>query len=500
MSSTPVLRQDRPSFLATPRGKLTLLLLCGAAFLDFVDASIVNVALPAIRKDLHFSASGLPWVPSGYLLTYGGLMLLGGRAADLFGRRRILISGTAVFAVASFAGGVATTGGLLVTARLVQGAGAAMMLPAALSLLTTLFTEGKDRNTALGVWGAVGGLAAAVGVLAGGFLTQGPGWRWVMFVNVPVAALVLFGVYRLIDGEAKRPRISRLDLLGAALVTAGMLLLVYTLVEAPDRGWGSGWTIFGFVSTVVLLAAFVVNEQLVRDPLIPFSIFRVRGLVAANITQMVAIAGMYSMFFFLTLYMQNVLNYSPIRTGLSYVPVTVGVAVGAGITSQLITRIGARPVTVLGTLIAGSGVYLLSRMPVDGSYLTDLLPGLVVMSLGLGTVLVAVTTAANAGVHARQAGLAAALLSASQQIGGAVGIAVLTSIATSHTNDLVKHGHTLAAASTSGFARALLLGSLLLFGAAAIALRISNSHGEHTPAAESETDPTDLPTSAPIAQ
>ena len=267
-----------PSALTTRRGKLILALLCAVAFLDFIDASIVNVALPSIRDDLHVSVQGLQWIPSGYLLTYGGFMLLGGRAADLLGRRRILVSGTVLIGLSSLAGGLATNEGMLVTARLAQGLGAAMMLPAALSILTTTFTEPADRHKALGVWGGVGGLASAAGVLLGGVLTEGPGWRWVMFVNPPAAMLVLFGIFRLISGERPRARSARFDLLGSVLVTGGMLLLVYTLVKAPDEGWGSARTLAGLAGAVLLVIAFVFNEQRARNPLLPLSILRIRGL------------------------------------------------------------------------------------------------------------------------------------------------------------------------------------------------------------------------------
>ncbi|MFD0631380.1 MFS transporter [Catenulispora yoronensis] len=254
-----------------------MLLLCGVAFLDLVDASIVNVALPSIRKDLDFSTQGLQWVPSGYLLTYGGFMLLGGRAADLFGRRRILLTGTTVFAVASLAGGFANTAGLLVAARLVQGIGAALMMPAALSLLTTTFKEGSDRTKAFGAWGAVAGLASAVGVLAGGLLTDGPGWRWVMFVNPPVCLLILVAAYRMFEPEDKKVSIKGLDLFGAFLVTSGMLLLVFALVKAPDQGWGSARTVLELSGAGVLLVVFLLNERVTRQPLLPLSIFRIRG-------------------------------------------------------------------------------------------------------------------------------------------------------------------------------------------------------------------------------
>jgi EmrB/QacA subfamily drug resistance transporter len=468
----------QPSFLATSRGKLTLALLAAVAFLDFVDASIVNIALPSIRRDLGFSEQALQWVPSGYLLTYGGFMLLGGRAADLLGRRRVLVAGTVLIGLSSLIGGFAGSAEVLVGARLAQGIGAAMMLPAALSILTTTFKEGPDRNTALGVWGGVGGLASAIGVLLGGLLTEGPGWRWVMFVNPLAAVLVLGGIFALIDGERHRARLADFDIRGAILATGGMLLLVFTLVKAPDQGWGSTLTIAELAGAFALLAAFVIEEQRSGNPLMPLSIFRVRGLAAADATQLVAFAGLLAMFFFLTLYMQNVLGYSPIQTGAAYLPLTFAVGVAAGISSQLLPRIGTRPVIVAGALIGAGGAYWLSRIPVHGSYLADLLPGMIVFALGLGAMFVAVTTAANAGVPADRAGLAAALLNSSQQVGGALGLAIFSAIATSRIDHLLASHTPPAEALTSGFQRALLASSIFLAAAAVVALRITNTRGE----------------------
>ncbi|MEA2213423.1 MAG: hypothetical protein QOF83_3371 [Solirubrobacteraceae bacterium] len=472
MSSTP------SSFLATRRGKLTLALLCAVAFLDFVDASITNVALPSIRHALHFSVQGLQWVPSGYLLTYGGFMLLGGRAADLLGRRRVLVAGTALLGISSLIGGLAGSSGLLVGARLAQGIGAAMMLPAALSILTTSFMEGKDRHTALGVWGSVGGLASAAGVLFGGLLTEGPGWRWVMFVNPIAAVLVLAGIYRLIPAERRRAQLANFDLLGAILATGGMLLLVYTLVKAPSVGWGTARTIGELAGALALLVAFVINELRHRNPLAPLSIFRINGLGFSDITQLTATAGLFAMFFFLTLYMQNVLGYSPIQTGAAYLPLCFAIALSAGASSQLLSRVGTRPVIVAGALIAAGGMYWLSRIPVHGSYLSDLLPGMLVLSLGFGPVFVGVTTAANAGVPAEKAGLAASLLNASAQLGGALGLAIFSALATSRTHHLLATHTPRADALTSGFQRALLVGSVFLLAAAIIALKATNTRGE----------------------
>jgi EmrB/QacA subfamily drug resistance transporter len=480
---------SQPSFLATRRGKLMLAFLCGVAFLDFVDASIVNVALPSIRHGLHFSVQSLQWVLSGYLLTYGGFMLLGGRAADLIGRRQLLVAGTVVFGAASLSGGLAGSEGMLIGARLVQGVGAAMMIPAALSILTTSFTEGGDRHRALGAWGGVAGLASALGVFLGGVLSEGPGWRWVFFVNLPFVVLDVIVAYRLIPAERRSTRGGSFDALGAALATGGMLLMIYALVKAPDVGWSSGRTIGELAGSLALLAAFWVNETLHPNPLFPFSVLRINGLAAADLTMVIAMAGFYSMFFFLTLYMQNVLGYSQIQAGSAYVPTTLGVAVASGIASQLFARTGTRPIIVAGALLGAGGVFWLSRIPVHGSYVTDLLPGLVIMSAGLGAVFVGVTTAAQAGVPPDKAGLAAALITTSQWIGGALGIAVFSALSISRARHLLLTHASAHAALTSGFQRALLACSLAMVVAAVLAMRATNTRGEPVPALDPALEP-----------
>jgi EmrB/QacA subfamily drug resistance transporter len=443
-----------------------------------VDAPIVNVAVPSIRHALHFSVASLQWVPSGYLLTYGGFMLLGGRLADLLGRRRILIGGILVIGLSSLIGGFAQTSGVLVGARLAQGLGAAMTLPAALSILTTTFKEGKDRHTALGAWGGIGGLASAVGVLLGGLLTQALGWRWVMFVSPIACVLVLVGVLRLLSGEETRKKLQNFDALGAGLVTGGMLLLVYALVKAPTAGWGSARTVGELAGALALIGAFALNELRHRNPLAPMSIFKINGLAFADVTQLIAFAGFLAMFFFLTLYMQNVLHYSPIKTGLAYLPVCFVIAGSAGIASQLLARVGTRRVIIAGALIAAGGIYWLSRISVGGSFLSDLLPGMVIMSLGIGPMFVGVTTAANAGVPSDKAGLAAALINASQQLGGALGLAIFTALATSHTDHLLARHVAPVHALNSGLQRGLLAGSIFLLAAAFIALRATDTRGE----------------------
>jgi len=457
-------------------GAITLLLLCAVQFLDIADTAIVNVALPSIQHSLNFSQQNLQWVASGYILTYGGFLLLGGRLGDLIGRRRMLLIGLAVFGVSSLTAGLAGSSAVLVAARLVQGLGAALMAPAALSALTTSFREGKDRNTALGAWGAVSGMAAAAGVFLGGVISQGPGWRWVFFVNPPICIAVAAGTLALLArGGRARTEGKGFDSQGAVLVTGGMLLLVYGLIRAPIVGWGSVQTLLTLIGSAVLIGAFVLNELRSRNPLVPFAILRVKGLVAADLTQLIAFCGFFSLFFFATLYMQEILHYSPLKAGAAYLPITAGFAAAGAVASQLITRIGTRPVVVAGCLIAAVGIYLVSRVPLTGSYVTDLLPGFLLLSLGAGPVFISVTAAANAGVPPGRAGLAAGLLNSSQQVGSALGLAILSAVAITSTDHLVAAHVSSAVAADAGFHRALLVGSIVMAAAAAIATRIGNT-------------------------
>ena len=464
------------SALATRRGKAVLALLLAVGFLDFVDASIVNVALPSIRHDLGFSVQNLQWVLSAYLVTYGGFMLLGGRLADLVGRRRLLVAGTLVFFVSSISGGAAQNPGTLVGSRLAQGVGAALMMPAALSILTTTFHNPLDRAKALGAWGALGGLASALGVLLGGVLSDLLDWRWVFFVNPPVCLLIVAAAFRLLPADTARRR-DRLDAVGAVLITAAMLLLVYTIVEAPDRGWGSNRTVGGLVGTGALLIVFAAFEMRQAEPLFPFSIFRIKGLGEADLTMVVAMAGFYSMFFFVTLYMQNVLGYSPLRTGLSYLPTTFGVALAAGVGSKLMLRTGTRPLIVIGAILGAAGIFWLSFIPADGTWLANVFLPLQVMSFGLGFVFFGVTTSAQAGVPEHQAGLAAAMINTSMWLGGALGIAVFSAVATSRTNDRLGSGASPSSALTSGFRVAFLAAAISLAVAGVLALRSRNATG-----------------------
>jgi EmrB/QacA subfamily drug resistance transporter len=460
--------------LSSRRGILILLLLCLVQFMDILDASILGIALPSIKKDLGFTQQSLQWVVNGYILTYGGFLLLGGRAADLLGRRRMLVTGLLVFAGASLVGGLAHSEAMLVAARFVQGAGAAMLSPAALSTLTTTFRSDGDRQKALGMWAAVSGLAGAAGVLFGGLLTEGPGWRWVLFVNVPLSVVALAGAFTLLQGE-RRKKLVDVDALGAILVTGGTLLLVYTLVKAPDVGWGTWRTIAGLAVSLVVLAAFVVNELRVPNPLVPLSILRVKGVAIADLTQMVALAGFFPMFFFLTLYMQTVLHYSPIQAGVAYLPLTGAFIIVASVSPQILARVGTKPMIVLGAFVGALGLYLLSRIPADGSYVSDILPGMLVAAAGLGGVFIGVTNAANAGIGEDKAGLAAGLLNTGQQIGAALGLAILSAIATAHTQSLLHGGQGLADAATGGYQRALLAGACFVAGAGLVAMFAPNT-------------------------
>jgi EmrB/QacA subfamily drug resistance transporter len=475
--------------LGTGRGKAVLALLLAIGFLDFVDASIVNVALPSIRRDLGFSVQNLQWVLSAYLLTYGGFMLLGGRLADLMGRRRLVVAGTLLFFASSISGGAAQNPGTLVGSRLAQGVGAAMMLPAALSILTTTFSHPIDRAKALGAWGALGGLGSAVGVLLGGVLSNYLDWRWVFFVNPPVCLVVLFAVFRLLPADEARHR-GRLDVIGAVLLTAAMLLLVYTIVEAPDKGWGAGRTIGGLIGAGALLLFFAVFEANQKHPLFPFSIFKIRGLGEADLTMVIAMAGFYAMFFFLTLYLQNVLGFSQIKAGLVYIPATFGVAFTAGIGSKLMLKTGTRPLIVLGALLGAGGILWLSYIPAHGTWLGNVFVPLEIMSFGLGFVFVGVTTAAQAGVPEQQAGLAAAMINASTWLGGALGVAIFSAIATSRTNHRLTTGVSQPEALTSGFRAALLASAISLAVAALIAFRSRNATSADMTGADAATEAT----------
>ncbi len=449
--------------VASPRLKWLGLALLGAVqFMVVLDIAIVNVALPSIQTDLDFSQANLQWVISAYALVFGGFLLLGGRTADLLGRRRVFMAGLALVGIASLAAGFAATEGQLIAARAAQGLGAAIISPAALSIVTTTFSDGAERNKALGVWGAVAGSGGAAGVLLGGILTDGLGWEWVLWVNVPVSILALVLTPRLIAESRAEHETRAFDVAGAVTVTAALSILVYALVDATDAGWGSTQTIGLIALSVALLAAFVAIELRAAKPLVPFSIFRIRTLTGANVVGLLVGASLFSMFFFISLYMQQVLGYSAIHAGLSYLPLALVIMASAGIASQLVTKLGYKPVLAAGLMFIVIGLTWFSQVSVGGSFATDILGPSLFAAAGLGFAFVTTTIAAVSGVEENQAGLASGLINTSQQIGGALGLAVLSTIATSRTDVVMSAGgSSLDNGLTEGFQAAFLGGALI---------------------------------------
>jgi EmrB/QacA subfamily drug resistance transporter len=439
-----------------------LILLCAAMFIVVLDASIVNVALPSIGRGLHFSEQNLAWIVNAYVIAFGGFLLLGGRAADLLGRRRVFMTGLLVVAVASLAAGFASTQGQLIAARAAQGLGAAIVSPSALSIITTLFKDGAERNKALSAWGAVAGSAGAAGVLLGGILTDSLGWQWVLWVNVPVSLIALAFTPGLIPESRSESSTRHFDAAGAVSVTAGLSVLAYALLDASSAGWGSTKTVTLLASAAVLLGVFVVVELRSDAPLVPFRIFRNRTLTGANVVGLLLGASLFSMFFFISLYMQQVLRYSPIHTGLSYLPLAVTIIFAAGLGGQLVTRFGFKPILAAGMLLVAGGLVWFSGVSADGSFVSDILGPSLLAAIGLGFGFVTSTIAAVAGIREREQGLASGLINTSQQIGGALGLAVLSTIATTQTHDAMASGtSSLAHALTEGFQRAFLGGAAL---------------------------------------
>jgi EmrB/QacA subfamily drug resistance transporter len=417
------------------RKGLALLVLAMSQLMIVLDVSVVNVALPDIAKDLNVaSANDLSWVVTGYTLTFGGFLLLGGKLADRLGRRRIFVAGALLFAVASLLGGLAGSLGLLIGARLLQGLGGALMAPSALSMLTVVFAEGRERNRALGVWAAISAGGAAIGLILGGVLTEYASWRWVLFINVPVAALAVLGALRILP-ESRDARARGFDVPGAVLATGGLIALVYALVKGNEFGWTSARTLGMLGLAVVLLGAFVVVQRRVRDPLVDFRLFRSRSLLGADLGSLFVGAGLFAVFFFLVLWMQQVHGYSPLRAGFAFLPMTGFIVVGAAISSQLLTRIGARPLLIIGPTLGAAGMLMLAlRLQPDSSYASVILPALCLLALGMGMTFVALTSSAVAGVPQEDAGVASALLNSGQQIGGSLGLAILTAVSTARTD------------------------------------------------------------------
>jgi EmrB/QacA subfamily drug resistance transporter len=466
---------------------LILVVVCLAQFVVVLDATIVNVALPSIQHGLHFTVDSLQWVVNGYTLTFGGFLLLGGRAADLLGRRRLFLIGLIVFSFASLLDGLAQNSGMLIAARALQGFGAALLSPAALSIVTTTFPDSGERTRALGVWSAISAGGGAVGLLAGGVLTSALSWQWIFFVNVPVGALAVLAAIRLVPESVADLGHRRYDVAGAVSVTSGLVLLVFTLVKAQSLGWTSGATLGLFAASFALLAGFVFIESRSSAPLLRLSIFSVRSLAVGDAVLLMVGAGLFSMFFFASLYTQEVLGYSALKAGLAFFPVALTIGVGAAASQVLIPRAGIRVPLAAGLALCIAGMLLLTGIPVDGSYL-NLLSGLIPVAFGLGMSFAPATLLGTSGVEGQDAGLASGLLTTAQQIGGAIGLAVLATLATNRTSSVLSdlhHAPSRAAALSAqvdGFHLAF-AGSVVLF-ATALVISLTMLRTRHLAAVE----------------
>jgi EmrB/QacA subfamily drug resistance transporter len=481
--------QKGQDMVASDRRKwLALALLSAVQFMVVLDIAIVNVALPSIKVDLGFSQEDLQWVISAYALVFGGFLLLGGRAADLLGRRRIFLAGLVVFTVASLLAGLAWSEGSLIAARSFQGLGAAIISPAALSMLSTTFTEGRERNIALGVWGAVGGFGAAAGVLLGGILTDALSWEWIFFVNVPVGAAA-FALVPVLLRESRDANVRTFDVPGAVLVTGGLSSLVYAITKAGQDGWLAGQTLAFFGVAIVLLAAFGVWEQRHAEPLMRFGLLRTKTVAGANVAGFILGTALFSMFLMLTLYMQQVLHYSAMKSGVAYLAVAGTAILWSAVAAQVVTRVGVKPVLVVGMTALTAGLVYFTQVSVGGTYAGDLLPGFLLVGFGIGFSFVPISIAALAGVRPAEAGLASGLFNTSQQIGGALGIAALSTIATSTTSDKVAAGVGQSAALVDGFTAAFLAGvGIAAAGIVAALTLIRRDELEQAPEAEPAFD------------
>jgi EmrB/QacA subfamily drug resistance transporter len=482
-ATTPATQQDQ----AARRRWLALAVLAVAQFMVFLDETVVNVALPSIKSSLGFSQPSLAWVINAYVLLFGGLILIGGRAADLAGRRRIFLIGTAVFGAASLLDGLATSQGMLIGARALQGVGAALATPAALALVTGLFPAGAQRTKALTMWGALSGLGFAAGVLLGGVITQAASWRWVFFINVPIALASMF-VVPLLVAESRNPGRPGFDVTGAITITVGMSTLVYTLLDGASYGWTSATTIGLFAAVTVLLGAFAVIESRAAVPLVPRGFVHRRATLVPNILQWLLTVSAFSSFFMLTLYLQQVLRYTPLQAGLGYIPLATAIVAASVIASKLIPRFGARPVVITGLATTGIGLVLLGHVPASATYTANILPGLILIGIGAGFSFVSINTAALAQVKETVAGLASGLLSSAAQLGGAVGLAVIVAAATTRITTLLSTGSTATAAEVGGLRLGFLLAAAVALTASAVAA-VALPRQRTSPAIAPETSP-----------
>src|SRR2546421_6856015 len=451
---------SRPTSRVNPNAVLAVV--AGAQLLVILDGAVVNVALPTVQHALGFSEQSLSWVLNAYTLVFGGFLLLGGRAADRLGRRRLFVAGIALFSGASLVCGLAQSEGMLLVARGAQGLGGAMVSPAALSIILTTFAEGHERNRALAVWGAIAGAGGAIGLLLGGVMVQALSWRWVFFINVPIGAALVSLAPRIVP-ESRSESAARggYDAEGAVAITLGTMALVFTLIKADSWGWGSARVLAGFAIAAALIAAFVAIERRHENPLVPLGIFKNRSLAASDATMLVLAAALFGMFFFCTLYLQQVLGYSALKTGLAYMPFSVTLILVSGVASRLVDRFTPKPVLLTGLLVATAGFVILTRVSGHGDYASHVLPAMIVLGVGLGLSFVPITIAATNGVAATESGLASGLLNTTQQVGGSLGLAILSSVSTSRITSALDSGSPLPAALTHGFKGAFVVAAVL---------------------------------------
>ncbi len=446
-----------------------LALIVTAQFMVVLDVAIVNVALPSIKTDLHFTQESLQWVITAYAILFGGVLLLGGRMSDLLGRRRLFIAGLVVFTASSLLSGLAWSEGSLIAFRALQGLGGGLLSPAALSILTTTFEEGRDRNVALGVWGAVSGSGGAAGVLLGGVLTSSINWSWIFFINIPVGIVVVALTPLFVRESRAHLEHRHFDVAGAASITGGLMLLVYAMTRATQDGWGTATTVGLLAASAALVVAFVLIELRSKAPLLPMRIFRLRTLSAANVTGFLVGSALFSQFFLLTLYMQEVLHYSAIKTGVAYLTLTLAIITFAAVAQGLVTRIGVRRVLPFGLALSAAALVLFTQLPVDGHYFWNLFPGFLLSGIGLALAFVPMTIAALVGVKAADAGVASGLINTSQQIGGAIGLAAATTIATTFTSRYVDAHAGVSAGSPAALNHGYQITFYVLAGLAALA-------------------------------